>query len=73
VRHIVAADTLGDVRRVNAIASTFVCIYAAIGLAACLVVGGLVLLVVPHFPHLTPAEMSTARIFASGRPPSPRR
>ncbi len=62
VRHIVAAYTRGDVRRVNEIASTFVCIYAVIGLAACLVTGGLVLLVVPHFPNLTSAEVSTARI-----------
>jgi O-antigen/teichoic acid export membrane protein len=62
VRHIVAADTRGDVRRVNEIASTFVCIYAVIGVAACIVTSGLMMFVVPHFPHLTDADIRTARI-----------
>src|SRR6185312_475803 len=60
-RHIVAADRQGDVNGVNRIASTFVCVYAAIGVAACGVVAGMIAWVVPRFPHLSPAEVRTAQ------------
>ncbi len=62
VRHIVAADRQGDIEGVNRIASTFVCVYAAIGLAACVAMVALIVWVVPHFPHLTLAEIWTAQV-----------
>jgi O-antigen/teichoic acid export membrane protein len=61
VRHIVEADRKGDITGVNRIASTFVCVYGAIGLAACGVVAGMIVWVVPRFPHLSPAEVRTAQ------------
>jgi O-antigen/teichoic acid export membrane protein len=61
VRHIVAADRQGDIDGVNRIASTFVCVYGAIGLAACAVVAGMNLWIVPRFPHLSPADVRTAQ------------
>ncbi len=61
VRHIVAADRRGDIDGVNRIASTFVCVYGAIGLAACAVIGGMIIWVVPRFPHLSPADIRTAQ------------
>jgi O-antigen/teichoic acid export membrane protein len=61
VRHIVAADQRGDIDGVNRIASTFVCVYGAIGLAACAVMAGLIVWVVPRFPHLTPEQVDTAQ------------
>lgn len=62
VRHIVAADRQGDVDGVNRIASTFVCVYGVIGLAACVAIVALIVWVVPRFPHLTPAEVWTAQV-----------
>lgn len=62
VRHLVEADTRGDNDEVNRIASTFVCVYAGIGAIALLAGAVLVLVVVPSFPHLGPADIRTARI-----------
>jgi O-antigen/teichoic acid export membrane protein len=61
VRHIVAADRRGDIDGVNSIASTFVCVYGAIGLAACALIVGMIMWVVPRFPHLSPADVHTAQ------------
>ncbi|HEX3704023.1 MAG TPA: oligosaccharide flippase family protein [Vicinamibacterales bacterium] len=61
VRHIVAADRRGDIEEVNRIASTFVCVYAAIGIAACAAIGGMIVWVVPRFPHLSPEQVRTAQ------------
>jgi O-antigen/teichoic acid export membrane protein len=61
VRHIVEADSRGDTHGVNRIVSTFVCVYSAIGLAAVAITIVLALAVVQHFPHLSPADIATAR------------
>ena len=62
VRHIVAADRQGDIDGVNRIASTFVCVYGVIGLAACAAIAALIVWVVPRFPHLTPDDVRTAQL-----------
>lgn len=62
VRHIVAADRQGDIDGVNRIASTFVCVYGAIGVAACAAMAGMIVWVVPRFPHLSAAEVRTAQV-----------
>ncbi len=62
VRHIVAADRRGDVEGVNRIASTFVCVYGVIGLAACAAMAGMIGWVVPRFPHLSPPQVHTAQV-----------
>jgi len=61
VRHIVAADRQQDVLTVNQIVSTFFCIYAAVGIAACFVSAAVIAVVVPRFPRLTPAQVRTAQ------------
>ena len=62
VRHIVEADARGDVRGVNRVVSTFVCIYGAIGLVACAVCALLVRYAVPRFPNLDAADIRTAQL-----------
>ncbi len=61
VRHVADADARGDVALVNRILSTFVIVYSAIGLAAALVVAGMVVWVVPNFPKLLPSQVALAR------------
>lgn len=62
VRHIVDADTRGDVTGVNRIVSTFVCVYAAIGVVVCAATAVAIVQVVPRFPHLTLSDVATARV-----------
>jgi len=62
VRHLVEADRRGDVDDVNRIASTFVCVYAAIALAAAVAIGVMLLYVVPRFPHLSSSQVRTAQL-----------
>ena len=61
VRHVADADARGNVTLVNQILSTFVIVYSALGLAAALAVGAMIVWVVPSFPKLTPAQVSLAR------------
>lgn len=62
MRHVVDADARGDVAGVNRVVSTFVCVYAVIGMAASVICAAIVLLAVPRFPHLSPSEVRTAQI-----------
>ncbi len=61
VRHLVAADRRGDIAEVNRVASTFVCVYALIALVAGGAIAVLATVVIPRFPHLTPAQVRTAQ------------
>lgn len=61
VRQVTQADARGSEDEVNVILSTFVVVYGAIGLLALAGVAGLVTLVVPRFPNLTPEQVSTAQ------------
>src|SRR5581483_6563381 len=61
VRNIVEADARGDEREINQIVSTFVCVYAAIGVATCALTLLLIEFAIPRFPHLTPSDVATAR------------
>ena len=61
VRHLVEADAKDDVDEVNCIASTFVIVYAIIGVVTLLLTVCLMVWVVPHFPHLTPEDVRIAR------------
>jgi len=62
VRHLVEADRRGDVDDVNRIASTFVCVYTAIAVAAAVAIGVMLLYVVPRFPHLSSSQVRTAQL-----------
>lgn len=62
VRHIVEADARGDARAMNRIVSTFVCVYAAIGAAACIVCALVILYALPRFPNLSASDVRTAQI-----------
>ena len=56
VRHVADADARGDVGRVNETLSTFVVVYAGLGLLAAAGTLALMLWAVPRFPHLSPAD-----------------
>jgi len=62
VRHLSDADARGDTDRMNRIASTFVVVYAALGLAALAGVALLIALVVPRFPNLSPEAVPRAQM-----------
>ena len=62
VRHIVEADARGDAGEMNCVVSTFVCVYAAIGIAVLGITAALMAWVLPRFPHLNAADVATARI-----------
>jgi O-antigen/teichoic acid export membrane protein len=62
VRQLVDADRRGDTADVNRIASTFVCVYAGIALVACAAIAVMVVVVVPRFPHLSPAQVRLAQL-----------
>src|SRR5665213_63210 len=61
VRHVADADARGNATLVNQILSTFLVVYAGLGAAAALAVGGMILWVVPHFTKLLPSQISLAR------------
>jgi O-antigen/teichoic acid export membrane protein len=61
VRHIIEADTRGDVVGVNRIVSTFVCVYAVLGAVACAITATLIVVAIPRFPHLSVADVRTAQ------------
>jgi O-antigen/teichoic acid export membrane protein len=61
VRHIIEADTRGDVAGVNRIVSTFVCVYAVLGAIACAMTAALIIVAIPRFPHLSFSDVRTAQ------------
>jgi O-antigen/teichoic acid export membrane protein len=57
VRHVTDADARGDVDGVNRILSTFVVVYAALGLLACAGTLALMFWAVPRFPNLSAQDV----------------
>jgi O-antigen/teichoic acid export membrane protein len=62
VRHVGEADARGDLDGVNRVASTFVVVYAGLGLLACSGTLALMLWVVPRFPHLSAGDIQRGRL-----------
>lgn len=62
VRHIAEADAHHDLDRVNRIASTFVIVYAGLGVAAAAGVCGIILWIIPRFPRLQADQIARAQI-----------
>ncbi len=62
VRQVADADARGDAALVNRLLSTFVVVYAALGLAAAAGVIALALWVVPGFPHLPADQITRAQM-----------
>jgi len=61
VRHVAAADAQGDVALVNRLLSTFVIVYAGLGLLAGAGIAALAIWALPHFPRLEPSQIPEAR------------
>jgi len=61
VRQLTQADARGDEEEMNTILSTFMVVYSAIGAIALTAVAVLAAFVLPRFPNLSPAEVSTAQ------------
>jgi O-antigen/teichoic acid export membrane protein len=62
VRHIAEADARHDLDRVNRIASTFVVVYAGLGLAAAAGVAAIIVWIIPRFPRLHADQIARAQI-----------
>jgi O-antigen/teichoic acid export membrane protein len=62
VRTVAEADARRDTARVNRILSTFVVVYAVIGLISAAGVAGVVVWVIPRFPHLPANQISRAQV-----------
>lgn len=62
VRHVAEADARGDVDGVNKILSTFVVVYAGLGLAAGIGTIALMLWAVPRFPHLSSEDIRRGQL-----------
>ena len=62
VRHVADADARGDVDGVNRILSTFVVVYAGLGVAAGIGTIALMLWAVPRFPHLSPEDIRRGQL-----------
>lgn len=62
VRHVADADARGDVEGVNRILSTFVVVYAGLGLAAGAGTIALMLWAVPRFPHLSADDIRRGQL-----------
>jgi O-antigen/teichoic acid export membrane protein len=62
VRHIADADARGDIDRVNKTLSTFVVVYAGLGLVALAGTLALMLWAVPRFPHLAPGDIRRGQL-----------
>jgi O-antigen/teichoic acid export membrane protein len=60
VRYVAAADAQGDTALVNRLLSTFVIVYAGIGLVAAAGIAAIVW-ALPRFPRLQPSQISEAR------------
>ena len=61
VRQVTQADARGDEEEMNSILSTFLVVYSVIGVVTLGVVAVLASLVLPRFPNLSAADVSTAR------------
>jgi O-antigen/teichoic acid export membrane protein len=61
VRQITQADAQGRDEEVNAVLSTFLVVYGAIGVVALGATGLVALAVLPRFPTLDPAQVATAQ------------
>jgi O-antigen/teichoic acid export membrane protein len=62
VRHLSDADARRDIPRANQILSTFVTVYAGLGLAAVAGVAGIIAWVIPHFPNLPVEQVWRAQV-----------
>jgi hypothetical protein len=62
VRHVADADARGDVDGVNRILSTFVVVYAGLGLAAGIGTIAMMLWAVPRFPRLSPTDIHRGQL-----------
>jgi O-antigen/teichoic acid export membrane protein len=62
VRHVADADARGDVTAVNNILSTFVVVYAGLGLLAAVGTVGLIFWAVPRFPHLSAPQIRRGQL-----------
>jgi O-antigen/teichoic acid export membrane protein len=61
VRHVADADARHDLTLVNQILSTFVVVYAGIGLLSVAGTAGIITWVIPRFPNLTAEQMTRAQ------------
>lgn len=61
VRHVADADARNEPARVNAILSTFVVVYAGLGLIAAAGVAAVIVWVIPHFPTLPASQIARAQ------------
>lgn len=57
VRYVSEADARGDIDGVNRVLSTFLIVFAGLGVVALAGIIALVLWVMPHFPNLTPDQI----------------
>lgn len=62
VRHVSDADARHDVDEANRVLSTFVVVYAVLGVLAAIGVAGLIVYVIPRFPNLPPEEIGRAQV-----------
>jgi O-antigen/teichoic acid export membrane protein len=62
VRHVADADARGDIAGVNNILSTFVVVYAGLGLLAAAGTLGLIFWAVPRFPHLSAPDIRRGQL-----------
>jgi O-antigen/teichoic acid export membrane protein len=62
VRQLAQADTRGDEEAMNAALSTFMVVYAGIGVLTLVGVASLIRFVVPRFPNLDPDRVRTAQL-----------
>jgi O-antigen/teichoic acid export membrane protein len=62
VRHIADRDARGDIAGINNILSTFVVVYAGLGLLAAAGTGGLIVWAVPRFPHLSAPDIRRGQL-----------
>jgi O-antigen/teichoic acid export membrane protein len=62
VRHIAEADARHDIDRANQIMSTFVVVYAGLGLAAAAGVVAIIVWIIPRFPNLAADQVARAQL-----------
>ena len=62
VRHVAEADARRDVALANQVLSTFVVVYAGIGVVAALGIAGIIALAIPRFPNLLPDQVFRAQV-----------
>jgi O-antigen/teichoic acid export membrane protein len=62
VRQIADADGRGDVAEMNRVLSTFAIVYSVIGAVAAVGILGIIFVVIPRFPNLTPEQIARAQV-----------